>query len=712
VLTAKIVNQLRRSRPFRSGLGISFALSCGLLVFLTLKWQKINSNLPTDVINLVNYARPNTLTIKAEDGSILAQFGDLAYETVPLSAIPLKLQQAFIAIEDSRFYQHQGIDLQGIARASVVNLKSGKVVEGGSTITQQLARIAYLDQDRSWERKIKEVVLAQRINYQLTKEQILATYLNLVYLGSGAYGVADAAHRYFGKSLAELTLPEMATLAGITPAPSLYSPLENPEAAKTRRDLVLARMEEQGYISNTIAQQAMAIPLVTQAHPLKRQQRQANYFVEYIQQEIPKYVSQQQLEKGGIVVHTTLNPQWQTIAENTVNDAIDKYGKWQKFSQGALVAVDPRNGEIKTMVGGTDFEANQFNRVTQAQRQPGSTFKTFVYATAIAGGFSPYKTYLDSPFIVDGYEPKNYNDKYKGTVPIYQALTSSLNVVAVKNLIDVGWNPIIEVAQKMGIKSELKPTYSLALGASEVNLLELTSAYGTLANHGNYYSPHGIKTIVDGQGNIIYATTNFNPEIALDEDSANITTWMLQKVVLSGTGIPAQIGRPVAGKTGTSDDSRDLWFIGYIPQLVTGIWLGNDDNQETWGSSAITAQMWRTFMLEATKDLPIENFSQPPQKLVVKEKTIELEPLKPKKSYHTQIIQTSSSTPTSRSSRSRRAYSRRRPTYSAPRRVVRRKSTVTNTQPVSKPPTSEPVTQTITPPPPQLNKTSKSKGEN
>lgn len=637
-----IIQQLKKSRQFWRGLGVSCALGCGMLVWLGIKWQNINAQLPVDVSTVANYARPNTLTIKAEDETILAQFGDLAHETLPLSQIPPQLQEAFIAIEDSRFYDHKGIDLQGIARASIVNLTSGKIVEGGSTITQQLARIAYLDNDRSWERKLKEIVIAQRINRQLSKEEILNAYLNLVYLGSGAYGVADAADRYFGKSVTELTLPEIATLAGITPAPSLYSPLENPTTAKTRRDLVLTRLQQQDYITEKEYQQAINTPLVTNVNPLKRQQRQANYFVEYIQKELPKYVNAEDLAKGGIIVNTTLNPEWQKLGEETVNNAVEKYGKWQKFSQGALVAIDPRNGEIKTMVGGIDFQENQFNRVTQAQRQPGSTFKTFIYATAIAGGYSPYKTYLDSPFIVDGYEPKNYKDKYKGTVPIYQALTSSLNVVAVKNLIDIGWNPVIQVAQKMGIESALKPTYSLALGASEVNLLELTSAYGTLANQGKHNTPHGIKSVVTTQGDILY-TSNFTPETALDEDSANITTWMLRKVVLSGTGIPAQIGKPVAGKTGTSDDSRDLWFIGYIPQLVTGIWLGNDDNKETYGSSGTTAQMWRTFMLESTKDLPIMDFPKPPGNLTVEEKTVKFEPLKPKNSYHTRIVRADAS---------------------------------------------------------------------
>lgn len=706
------LKKLKQSRSFLYGLGASCALGCSFLIWLGIKWHKMNTQLPADVTDVISYSRPNTLTIKAEDETILAQFGDLPHETTALSTIPPYLQHAFIAIEDSRFYEHQGIDLQGIARASMANLKSGKVVEGGSTITQQLARIAYLNQDRSWERKVKEIVIAQRINQQLSKDEILATYLNLVYLGSGAYGVTDAAYRYFSKSIEELTLAEMATLAGITPAPSLYSPLENPTAAKTRRDLVLNRMLEQGYITETEAQQAIASPLIIQEGNLKRQGRQANYFVQYIQQELPKYLSQAQIEKGGIIVNTTLNPEWQTIAEETVNSAVDKYGKWQKFSQGALVGINPKNGEIKTMVGGTDFENNQFNRVTQAQRQPGSTFKTFIYATAVAGGISPYKTYLDSPLVVDDYEPKNYKEQYQGTVPIYQALTSSLNVVAVKNLIDVGWNPIIQTAKKMGIQSELKPTYSLALGASEVNLLELTSAYGTLANEGKYYTPHGIKTIVNTKGDILYSA-NINPEIALNEESASITTWMLQKVVLSGTGIPAQIGRPVAGKTGTSDDSRDLWFIGYIPQLVTGIWLGNDDNQETQSSSSITAQMWRTFMLKATKDLPIENFPQPPSKLVVSEKTIEFEPIKPKKMVESQIIQasTSDSNPPPTRSYRRRSSSKRyrsttsRNTYSAPVKTTRKSSSKT----ISSPEISKPASKTFAPTAPQLNKGSKSK---
>lgn len=633
MVTFASLKELRHDRIFWYGFAVAFTINFGFFAFLMGKWLQLDRTLPDNVANVVNYHRPNTLIIKAKDNTILAQFGDGAFDRKKITEIPEKLQQAFIAIEDSRYYQHNGVDIQGIARASVTNFQSGEVKEGGSTITQQLTRIAYLTQDRSIDRKLKEIIIAQRIDKQLSKEEILQAYLNLVYLGSGAYGVADAAHRYFSKSLDKLTLPEMATIAGITPAPSLYSPLENPEMAKTRRNLVLTRMAQQGYITTEEAQKAIETPLEIKSSPLQRQIRKAPYFVEYIQKEMGKYVSRDKLAQGGIIINTTLNPQWQKDGERVVEKAVNRYGKWQKFSQGALVAIDPRSGEIRAMVGGVDFARNQFNRVTQAQRQPGSTFKTFVYATAMAGGMSPSKNYLDAPYVVDGYEPKNYGDSYKGEVSISQALTSSLNVVAIKTLIDVGWNPVITVAKKMGIESTLQPTYSLALGASEVNLLELTSAYATLANQGQHLQAHGITSIVNANGEILYEA-KFKPQTALDKNSANITTWLLQRVVQSGTGIPAQIGRPVAGKTGTSDKARDLWFIGYIPQLATGIWVGNDNNRETWGSSAVTAQMWRNFMLKATDKMPIENFGHPPGRLVLDKPTIKLEPIKPRQSYH------------------------------------------------------------------------------
>ena len=693
-----VFRKLGKSSCFWVGVAMGLSISGGAMAYFALQWRKLQYSFPQNVEDVITYARPETLTIKAADGTILAQFGDITHESLKISQIPEQLQQSFIAMEDSRYNQHGGVDFQGIVRAAVANLKARKVVEGGSTITQQLARIVYLEPRRSWQRKLQEMAIAQRIEAKFTKEQILERYLNLVYLGSGAYGVADAAWVYFSKPIEKLTLAEAATLAGITPAPSLYSPLENPQVAKTRRDLVLQRMREQGFISEAKMVQAMASPLAIQESRPKRLERRAPYFVEYIQKELPQYISPEQLKTGGIVVETTLNPQWQVTAEANLQEIISGYGKEQNFQQGALVAIEPGSGAIKVMVGGKDFDNNQYNRVTQAQRQPGSTFKTFIYTTAIAGGISPEKAYLDAPYAVDGYQPKNYNNRYRGRyVSIHKALASSINVVAVQSLIDIGWNPTIKIAKKMGVESELQPTYSLALGASEVNLLELTSAYGTLANQGNYQKAYGISRILDARGNLLYQA-NFPAQKALDEDVAAIMTWMLQRVVQYGTGIPAQIGRPVAGKTGTSDRARDLWFIGYIPQLVTGVWLGNDDNQPTWGISGTAAQLWRSFMLEAVKGMPRETFPPPPKGFSLGEATIKLEPIKGKKIFNSRMVQASTRTRRKRSRINSHTTTRSRTTV------------VKKTAPdIKKVPKLIPANNKVAPVPPQLHKPTKVK---
>jgi penicillin-binding protein 1A len=628
----KIVNLNRQKKLYKFGLGIIAGIGSSAIA-LGYVWYKLEASLPKTIDPVFTYARPDTLTIKASDGSILQEMGPVTHDKISLEAVPEILPQAFIASEDRRFYHHDGIDLQGIARATVVNLRAGQVVEGGSTISQQLARIVFLSHEKSFWRKLKEIIIAHQIERRVEKPQILESYLNLVYLGSGSYGVADAAWVYFGKSIDELNLSEVATLAGIVPAPSVYSPLSNPQLAQQRRNLVLRNMERQGYITADEAAAAIASPLVTDRQQPKYFRRQAHYFTDYIRKELPQYVSAEVLAAGGVVVETTLQPEWQKAAEATVEDAIERYGKGQKWQQAALVAVDPRTGAIKAMVGGNDFENNQYNRVTQAQRQPGSTFKTFVYTAAIAAGFSPYKTYLDAEYFVDGYQPKNYQDRYRRSyISLYDALASSANVIALRTMIDVGWTPTIEIAQKMGIESELKPTYSLALGAWEVNLLELTSAYGTLANQGIHQKAHGISRIRDRQGKIIYEA-NFDPQAAIDRDTAAIMNWMLQGVVNSGTGIPAQIGRPAAGKTGTSDESRDLWFIGYLPQVAAGVWLGNDNNQPTQGTSGTAAELWRKFMLQIVPDLPVEDFRERPS-LNNRQPLIEAEAIKPKRSYY------------------------------------------------------------------------------
>ncbi|WP_084227400.1 transglycosylase domain-containing protein [Nostoc sp. KVJ20] len=647
---------LYRRLWFWAGLGIGggiFALIYGI--------NSIDQTLPNQAeLNAV--LREQTLTIKAADGTILQQQGEATREQLKLEQIPDNLKKAFIASEDKRFREHNGVDLQGIVRAGLNNLRSQGVVEGGSTITQQLTRILFLKQEQTIWRKLKEVRLAQKMEQELTKDQILERYLNLVYLGAGAYGVADASWVYFSKSPDQLSLAEMATIAGLAPAPSLYAPDKNPEAAKRRRDLVLLRMQEDGVITPEQRQAAVQESLTLKSSLPKRVQVESPYFTSYIQKELPKYVSSDVLTSGGLVVETTLNPTWQKVAEEAVAKTLRNQGRWENFKQAAMVAIDPRNGEIKAMVGGKDFGKNQFNRVTQAQRQPGSTFKGFVYATAIASGKSPYDAYQDAPFVVDGYEPKNYSERFRGSMNIRDALTSSINVIAVKVLIDMGFTPTIKLAHDMGIKSELKPTYSLALGSNEVNLLELTSAYGSFATLGLHTEPHGITRILNRQGKVIWSA-NFKPKRAIDADSAAIMTWMLRNVVEAGTGAAAQLGnRQVAGKTGTSDEARDLWFIGYIPQMVTGVWLGNDDNRPTYGSSGSAAYTWREFMKQAVEEMPVEKFPKRP-KLDGRKGTIKAQSIKPKQILNRSISsnddsgESADSSRSSRRRRSRRSYS-------------------------------------------------------
>ena len=581
-----------------------------------------------DVTRALTYERSGTITLKAGDGKILQKVGPTAQESLAYDEIPDVVVQAFIAAEDRRFYEHSGVDYRSIARAAFANVTSGSVVEGASTITQQLARIAFLDQDRSFQRKLKEAILAQRLEAELGKEKVLERYLNLVYLGAGAYGVADAAWIYFGKTIDQISVADVALIAGMAPAPSVYSPLVDPDAARRQRDKVISRMEANGVITSTQAGEAYQADVTLEAQEPKYLYSQFPYFTIYVKKQLEEILTLEQREAGGLVVETSLDTAWQQAAEETVEEIIDEYGQWQRFEQASLVAVDPRSGEIKAMVGGTDFDDSQFNRVTQAQRQPGSTFKAFVYASAIATGMSPYKGYTDARYVVDGYEPKNYGGGYSGPVDLRRALTSSINIVAVKLLVDVGFDPVIAMAHRMGIESELLPAYSLALGASEVNLLELTSAYGTFAAEGQHVTPHAITRITDARGEVIYEFDE-KPRQAIDPDTAAIMTWMLEGVVNGGTGGNAAIpGRQVAGKTGTSEKNRDLWFVGYMPQLVAGVWLGNDDSSPTGGASRTAALAWYKFVSQFADDLPVEEFPELPR-LGGREGTIQAKPLSP-----------------------------------------------------------------------------------
>ncbi|MBW4443325.1 MAG: penicillin-binding protein 1A [Plectolyngbya sp. WJT66-NPBG17] len=625
----------------------------------------VDQSLP-DPAELKSFARPGTLTIRASDGSVLHQLGPATREKMPVDKLPNRLVQAFVASEDRRFYDHNGIDVQGIGRAVFRNLTSRDVVEGGSTLTQQLSRIVFLDQDdRSIGRKVREALIAQKIERTVDKQQILEKYLNFVYLGSNAYGVADAAWIYFSKSVDQLTLGEMATIAGLPPAPSLYSPLVSLEKAQERRNVVLDKMVVAGYITEAESQAAQAETLAVKPSTPKNIQSTSPYFTYYVQQQLEKLVPKEAIAAGGVTVETTLNAKWQKVAEKAIRNAITIDGNAEGFNQAALVSIDPRNGEIRSMVGGYDFyKDSQFNRATQAQRQPGSTFKPFVYATAIGAGFSPNRSYLDERFTVDGYQPKNYSNKYSGWLSMRSALTSSVNVIAVKVLIDVGFEPVINLARSLGIGSKMEPTYALALGAYEVNPLELTSAYGVFAAQGNYIAPHAIRRVVDRKGKVLF-DANFKPKRVLDAETTAITTWMMRGVVSAGTGRAAQLDRPVAGKTGTSENARDLWFIGYVPQLVTGVWLGNDDNSPTWGSSGTAAYTWHEFMKEAVQGMPVQKFAEIPNNIEDRKGTIKAQPVKPNRTRSLG----QGADPTEEQPRRRRYYEEPapEPTYSEPR---------------------------------------------
>jgi penicillin-binding protein 1A len=560
----------------------------------------------------LHFARPGTMTVKAMDGTNLLQLGSDTSENLKLWQFPDKLKKAFIAIEDRRFYEHDGVDYKGVVRAISSNISSRGLTEGASSITQQVARMVYLDQDKNFLRKIKEIRLAQKIEKELGKDQILERYLNLVYLGEGTYGVADAAWVYFGKTVNQLTLPQMATLAALPPSPNKYSPFVNPKFSKDRRNLVLSRMKEAGFITTAEMTEAQAAPMILQRKDHKQRFQQARYFTKYIEQELEtgKYLKKEDLKVGGLIVETTLNPQWQTTAEEVIKSTVRNNGR--AFNQGAMLSIDPRSGAIRAMVGGKEFsEKNQFNRVTQARRQPGSTFKPILYTTAIAGGISPNKTYLDAPFIIDGkYKPKNASKGFKGQISMRGALTNSINIVAIKILIDTGFQPVMDLAQKMGIESELQPYYSLALGSLEVTLLELTNAYGALATQGIHQKVHSINRILDREGNVLYEN-KLKPQRILQPNNTAIITSMMRNVVNEGTGQAAQLSRPVAGKTGTTDKEKDLWFMGFIPQVVTGVWLGNDDNSPTGNASSTAARAWGRFMSQVVKDMPVQQFPVP-----------------------------------------------------------------------------------------------------
>ena len=587
--------------------------------------ELVDATLP-DARGIASFNRPGTITLLSTNGKVIQKLGPATREKVKPGAMPPTVAEAFIAAEDRRFYQHDGVDGWGIARAIVTNVRQGAVREGASTITQQLARTVFLSQDRTITRKLKEAALAMKLERQLSKQQILEQYLNYVYLGSGAYGVADAAWIYFSKTPEQLTVPEAAMIAGLPPAPSIYSPLVNPDLARERRSIVLDRMAQAGFISASEAERGRNSPLGLKPATPKYFNSSAPYFTTWIAQELPKFLTPEQLEVGGVKVRTSLNLDWQKKAQQVIraNAPFD--------TEGAMVSIDPGNGLVRVMVGGKDFSKSQFNRTILALRSPGSTFKLFPYAAAIDRGMKPETKVFDAKRCWNGYCPKNFGNKYYGNISLADALKNSLNTVAVQLQDIVGFDAVIEVANNFNIGTDrpLGKYYPMAIGAYEQTILDMTAAYAGMANRGVFFSPSPFEEIRGPKNELLWSRrlSDNRGKRAIDRDVADTMNWMLQRVVTGGTGIAAKLDdRQVAGKTGTSENTRDLWFIGSIPQLTTGVWFGYDDDRATKSTSGEAAWAWKQFMLQIKDEIPVRNFPDKPKlkrevRLAVDPKTI------------------------------------------------------------------------------------------
>jgi 1A family penicillin-binding protein len=592
---------------------LTTAIVTGSLVGLAISFR----NLP-DVRSLRNHIPTETSYIYDVKGKLLNSLHDEANRNViELDQMSPELKRAVIAIEDSHFYQHKGINPTSIGRAILVNLKSNGIAEGASTLTMQLVKNIFLSHERVISRKLAEGVLAIRVEQVFSKEEILEMYLNNIYWGHNNYGAETAAQSYFNKSAAELTLPEAALMAGLIQAPENYSPFNNYEEAKKRQGMVLRRMRDLGWISVEQEKEAFNTPLKI-GKPTAWQESKLPYVTDAVVQELKERFGEEAVAKGGMRVQTTVDYNFQKMAEATVTrsyNTLRRQGIYSKDLQVSLVAVDPRTHFVKAVVGGTSYEKSQLNRAVYSRRQPGSAFKPFVYYTAFASGkYTPDSIINDAPVrFRDGgefYAPKNYGGSFSGPMSLRSALIQSQNIPAVILGRKVGINKVIEVCRTLGINSPLEAVLSLPLGSVEVTPLEMAGAYATFASNGWHSQPTIILRVTDSRGNILLDNTP-NPQLVLDPWATASLSSVLSGVISSGTATSAQIGRPAAGKTGTTDNERNVWFVGYVPQLSTAVWIGDDANRRlgrgiTGGTFA--APIWRDFMLQALKNEPVKYF--------------------------------------------------------------------------------------------------------
>ena len=578
---------------------LSFVVSFAFLV-------SFSSQKMVDLVQTSNFINPITSKVFDINGELITEFYQENRTPISLSQIPSYLTSAFIAIEDTYFYSHYGISIRGILRAMVENIKeSGRIFQGqgGSTITQQLAVNTFLTREETISRKIKDALLALQIERTFTKDEILEMYLNLIYFGHGAYGIVAASELYFNKPVSELSLAESALLAGIPRRPYYYSPFINIEASLKRKNVILKRMFNLGYINENEYNQAKEVKI--EFNHNRDDLEIAPYFSSYIRTKLLEQYGVNMVFKGGLKIYTTLDLELQKKAE----DAFLKSNK-----EGAIIAIETQTGHIKAMVGGKNYEESKFNRATQAYRQPGSSFKPFVYLTAIEKGLSPSLVMEDAPIVYEnGWSPENYEKEFRGFVTLREAFEDSINIIGVKLLERIGVRDVIQNAQKAGINSSLRPDLSLALGTSEVTPMEMVSAYSTIANMGTYIEPISILKIEDHDGKVLEQNKSISKKVFSEEVCYTLIK-LMEGVIQRGTGWNAQINRPAAGKTGTTNECIDAWFVGFTPELACAVYIGND-NRETLGNKmtggVVAAPIWHDFMISALQEQPIKDFPRP-----------------------------------------------------------------------------------------------------
>lgn len=586
-----------------AGLWVIVALS-GLMIYYSV-------TLPDPLIAGLQQ-RGQAIKVLARDGSIIAERG-LSQNYVKLSKLPKYVPQAVIAIEDRRFYSHFGFDPIGFSRAMLANLRAGRLVQGGSSISQQLAKNLFLNSDRTVLRKVREVGMAFWLEYKFSKNEILELYLNRVYLGQQAYGIGQAARIYFGKKATELDLPESAMIAGLLKAPSNLNPKRNYKAAVQRANLVLDAMREEKYISAMTAKTAHVSPAVMKK---RRLPINSNYIADWIADLVPEYVTDY---SSDLIIETTIDKTIQAEANASVRNWLNKTGKASKVSQASVVTLSP-NGAVRAMVGGRDYQRSQYNRAIKSRRQTGSAFKPFVYLAALESGFRSDSLIFDEPRKFNRWQPKNYKGIYRGQIDLKTALAHSSNVVAVKLMGTVGVAKTIETARRLGMRGKFKNDLSLALGTAEQSLLELTTAYVPFANGGRGVLPYVITRIRKQKGGELYRHRNADLGQVISSGNVNELNKMMREVVKSGTGRKARVlGHEIAGKTGTTQNFKDGWFVGYSGHYITGVWVGNDNgrsmNKVTGGG--LPALIWSETMAVAHKDVePVSMLATRPDAVV------------------------------------------------------------------------------------------------